>query len=154
MGIGAFVMKPVSGREMAVTVRQVLARKKEEAALLTGNIIVVHDDENIRLTLRQMLESSGYDVSEARDGKVALWLFKEKPADLIITDVIMLEKEGLEAIMELKCYFQDVRIISISGGGEEEKKVLNISKKLGVDFALTQPFEKEALLKSVKELLA
>ncbi len=81
---------------------------------------------------------------EAPDGKVALWIYKEKPADLIITDIIMPEKEGIETIMELKREFPDVKIIAISGGGKGDAgQYLDMAKKMGADNTLAKPFEKE-----------
>ncbi len=154
MGISAFVMKPISGKELAVTIRQVLGQGKEEGAHEKGRVLVVDDEEQMRSIIRQTLEDAGYEVMEAPDGKVALWLFKEKPADLIITDIIMPEQEGLERIMELKRDFPNEKIIAISGGGLGDKEqYLDMVKKIGPDSSLAKPFEKEELLEAVKELL-
>ncbi len=154
MGISAFVMKPVSAKEMAVSIRQVLEHGKAGVGPSAGGILVVDDEEQMRSIIRQLLENAGYSVMEAPDGKVALWLFKEMPADLIITDIIMPEKEGLETIMELKRDFPKVKIIAISGGGQGSPgQYLSIAKKMGADHTLTKPFEKEELLKAVKNLL-
>ncbi len=148
-------MKPVVNHEMAKTIRQVLDQGKEEKAPSTAKrVLVVEDDEQMRSMLKKMLESEGYAVMEAPDGKVALWIFKEKKADLIITDIIMPEKEGRETIRELKQDFPDVRIIAISGGGQGDKgQSLDMAKKMGADATFAKPFNKEELLKSVKDLL-
>ncbi len=120
----------------------------------SARILVVDDEESIRTILRKILEGAGYDVMEAPDGKVALWLFKGRQADLIITDLIMPEKEGIETIMELKQDFPDVKIIAISGGGQGDGgQYLDIAKKMGANSTLAKPFEKEGLLKAVKDLL-
>ena len=104
--------------------------------------------------LKQILESSGYEVSEASDGKVALALCKEKHVDLIVIDLIMPEKEGIETIIELKRDFPKVKIIAISGGGRGVPETyLYISKDIGADSTLSKPFDKEDLLEAVKELL-
>ncbi len=155
VGIKAFVMKPVVTHEMAKTIRKVLGTVKEEMAPYTSKrILVVDDEDQMRSMIREMLESSGFKVSEAPDGKVALWINKEKPADLVITDIIMPEKEGLETIMELKRYYPNVKIIAISGADDEKRKVyLDMAKKMGADNALSKPFEKEELLTAVKDLL-
>ncbi len=155
MGIKAFVMKPVVTHEMANLIRQVLDSVKEETVPYTSKrILVVDDDEQMRTMIRQMLESSGFKVSEAPDGKVALWIAKEKHPDLVVTDIVMPEKEGLETIMELKHEFPDTKIIAISGAGADKVEAyLNLAKKMGADFTLTKPFEKEKLLKAVKEVL-
>ncbi len=154
MGISAFVMKPILGKELAVTIRQVLEHAEEGIAPSIGNIFVVYDEEQMRFMIRQMLEDAGYAVVEAPDGKVALWLSKEKPADLIITDIIMPEKEGLETIMELKRDFPDVKILAISGGGQGDNwQYLDMAIKMGAESTLAKPFENEELLKAVKDLL-
>ncbi len=108
----------------------------------------------MRSIIRQMLEGAGYKVMEAPDGKVALCLFKENPADLIVTDIIMPKKEVLETISEFKQKYPDVKIIAISGGGHVDKgHYLDMAKKFGADKTLAKPFEKEELLKAVEALL-
>ncbi len=67
----------------------------------------------MRTMLRKLLEDAGYEVSEAPDGKMALWIYNEKPSDLTITDLLMPEKEGIETIMELKRDYPEVNIIAI-----------------------------------------
>ncbi len=154
MGVSAFMLKPISGKELAVSIRQVLDHSEEGLFPSIRNILVVEDDEQMRSMIRQMLESAGYSVMEAPDGKVALWLFKEMSADLIIIDIIMPEKEGLETIMEFRRDFPDVKIISISGGGlGDPEQYLSMAKKMGADHTLAKPFEKDELLKVVKDLL-
>ncbi len=154
MGISAFVMKPVLGKEMAVTIRQVLGNAKEGIAPSAGSILVVDDEEQMRSMIRNILENAGYAVMEAPDGKVALWIHKGQPADLIITDILMLKKEGIETIIELKQGFPDVKIIALSGGEQGDKgRYLDIARKMGANNTLAKPFEKEELLKVVKELL-
>ncbi len=154
MGIRAYIMKPYLASELATIIRLALDQGKEEKTHEKGKILVVDDEEQMRSIIRQMLESAGYDVMEAPDGKVALWLFKERPADLIITDIIVPEKEGLETIMELKRELPDVKIIAISGGGQGDAgQYLDMAKKMGANSTLAKPFEKEELLKAVKDLL-
>ncbi|MCP4577968.1 MAG: response regulator, partial [Deltaproteobacteria bacterium] len=129
MGIRAYVMKPYLVSELAATIRRILDQGKEEKTHEKGRVLVVDDEKQMRTLLRQMLESAGYEVMEAPSGKVALWLFKEKAADVIVTDLVMPEKEGIEAIMELKRDFPDVKIIAISGGGTGDAgQYLDIAK--------------------------
>ncbi len=155
MGISAYVMKPYLASELATAIRLVLDQEKGEKTQEKVRVLVVDDEEQMRSMLRQVLESAGYEVMEAPDGNVALWIFKEKPADLIITDIIMPEKEGLETIIELKQDFPDVKIIAISGGGHGNKgQYLDMAKKMGADNTLAKPFEKEELLKTVHNLLS
>ena len=80
------------------------------------NILVIEDDVQVRTMLRIMLEEAGYEVQEASDGKEGLSLFRQKHFDLIITDIIMPEKDGMETIIEMRHDYPDVKIIAISGG--------------------------------------
>ena len=118
------------------------------------SILVIDDEEHIRMLIRKMLELSGYEVYEAPDGKVGLELYRKKPTDLIITDILMPEKEGLETIMELRRYYPKAKIIAISGGGQiGNLSFLSAAKHLGALRTLTKPFTHKELLKTIKELI-
>ncbi len=154
MGIRAFLMKPILVNEIADTIRNVLEQYEKEIPTAAGRILVVDDETQVRAVIRQMLERAQYEVVEAPDGKVALWLFKENPVDLIITDLIMPEREGLEVIEELRKDYPDTKIIAISGGGLGDKRqYLDMAKKFGADSTLAKPFEKKELLDAVKAAL-
>ncbi len=119
-----------------------------------ARILVMDDDEQIRTTIHQVLDLEGHEVIEAPDGKEGINLFKESGADLIITDIVMPEKEGLETITELRRDFPDIKIIAISGGGRgDPKSYLTLAKGFGALRTLTKPFEREELLEAVRELL-
>lgn len=118
-------------------------------------ILVIDDDRLIRHVLRQMLERRGYEVIDAPDGKEGMKLYRQNPTDLVITDIIMPEKEGVETIIELKHDFPDVKIIAISGGGcgIDAHTCLSYAKSFGVSHMFIKPFEQEELLEAVQELL-
>lgn len=117
-------------------------------------ILIIEDDSAIRSMLRRMFEQEGYDVADASNGKEGLKLFRKDPAKLVITDLIMPEKEGIETIIALRRDFPDLKIIAISGGGIiGPKDYLEIAKTLGADFTFTKPLELKELLEAVKELL-
>jgi YesN/AraC family two-component response regulator len=102
----------------------------------------------------QILRREGYEVVEALNGKAGLKLYRENPTDLIITDLIMPEKEGLETIMELRRDFPDVKIIAISGGGKiDGEEYLFMAQKFGVQRTFAKPVARADLLKAVRELL-
>ena len=82
-----------------------------------ARILIIDDEPTILLMLKKMLERSGYVVDMAINGKEGMELFAKFPADLIITDIVMPEKEGLETIREIKKDHPHVKIIAISGGG-------------------------------------
>jgi DNA-binding response OmpR family regulator len=119
-----------------------------------ARILVVDDDRGIREMLRQFLEKVKYEVLVASDGKEALQLLKDQPADLMITDIVMPEKEGLETIMECRRLSPGIKIIAISGGRKiGEKDYLNVARALGAEKTLLKPFGLKGLLDAVQELL-
>jgi len=99
-----------------------------------ARILVVDDEDYIRFTLQEILEEAGHEISVAEHGGKAIEQQQAQPFDLIITDIIMPEKEGIETIIELKNQFPDLKIISISGGGRNQNMdFLKFSKKFGVE---------------------
>jgi len=119
-----------------------------------ARILIINDNVQTLNMLHQMLEREGYEVMEAPDGKEGLRRYRETPTDLIITDIIMPEKEGIETIMELRRDFPDVKIIAMSGGGRlDPGQYLSMAKSFGAQYTFTKPVEREKLLKAVKELL-
>jgi DNA-binding response OmpR family regulator len=119
-----------------------------------ARILIIDDDAQVLEMLRHTLERQGYEVIGASNGKEGLRLYREKPADVIITDLIMPEKEGIETIMELRRDFPQVKIIAISGGGRiGPEGYLKIAKKLGAMYTFTKPVPREELLGVVRELI-
>ncbi len=118
------------------------------------HVLIIDDEPQIRAMLRQMLERIGLTVSDAPDGKAALQLQQKNPADLIITDIIMPEKEGLETIIEMKRLCPGVKIIAMSGGGRNEPRdYLNLAKKLGAARTFAKPIAQNDLISAIRELL-
>jgi DNA-binding response OmpR family regulator len=104
-------------------------------------ILLVDDDDSYRKMLRLKLVKMGYEVSEACDGKQAVLLFAQIPPDIVLTDLIMPDKEGLETIGELKRSHPDARIIAMSGGGRvSAMDYLKIAKAMGASRVLAKPF--------------
>jgi len=119
-----------------------------------ANILIIDDDNQFRTMLRKMIERNGYEVIEASGGEEGIKLYRKNPTDLIITDLIMPEKDGIETIQELKKEFPDVRIIAISGGGRlGPQDYLHLAKMFGVQRTLTKPIELPVLLQTIEELL-
>jgi len=101
-----------------------------------------------------MLEREGYEILEAPDGAEGIKIYREEPTDIVITDILMEGKEGIETIRELKKDFPDVKIIAISGGGRiEPESYLNMAQKFGALQTLTKPFDRKELLEAVRKLL-
>jgi len=119
-----------------------------------AKILIIDDDADVLATLRKMLEREGYEVVEALDGKEGVKCYRENPTDIIITDIIMPEKEGIETIMELRREFPDVKIIAISGGGRiDAKDHLKMAEQLGSQYTFSKPVERKELIKAVQDLL-
>jgi CheY-like chemotaxis protein len=119
-----------------------------------ARILIIDDEDQPRRMLQQVLIRVGYDVVEARDGNEGLQLFRASPTDLIITDILMPEKEGLETIIDLRREFPAVKIIAISGGGRTGNlNFLEVAKRLGAQRTLQKPFELQEMIAAVRELL-
>ena len=119
-----------------------------------ARILIIDDEAMIRNLLVKILEREGYETVIASGGKDGIKIHRENPADLIITDLIMPKKDGLETIMELRRDFQDVKIIAMSGGVEiGSETFLQIAKTMGAIETIAKPFYRKELLKTVQELL-
>ncbi|MFO7554909.1 MAG: response regulator [Desulfobacterales bacterium] len=119
-----------------------------------ADILIIDDDDQFRVMLRKLIERNGYEVIDASGGQEGIKLYRENPTDLIITDLIMPDKDGIETIQELKQNFPDVKIIAISGGGRlDPQGYLYLAKMLGAQRTLTKPIELPELLKAIEELL-
>lgn len=117
-------------------------------------ILVIDDDPQLRTLLSRYFGRRGYDVLEAADGSAGLAAFREQGADVIITDLIMPGKEGMETIMELRQEYPDAKIIAISGGGRVAPEgYLQLAKGIGATRVFSKPFELEQLKAAVDELL-
>lgn len=117
-------------------------------------ILIIDDDEQIRLLLQQMMEWAGFEVSVAENGKIAMRLQQQRPADLVITDLIMPEQEGLETISRLKKEYKGIKIIAISGGGRiGPEAYLPAAKELGADRVFCKPFDVQEVVDAVRDLL-
>lgn len=119
-----------------------------------ARILVIDDDEQIRDLIRSLLEALGHEVMEAEDGQVGLESFQSKPAELVITDILMPNKEGIQTIMEIRRDYPETRIIAISGGGAVNPDTyLDMAKELGADRILSKPFQLSELTEMLKQLL-
>jgi DNA-binding NtrC family response regulator len=121
-----------------------------------ARIVIIDDDPAIRGTIRRILERAGHDVSEADDGDAGLQLVESRNPALVITDLFMPEKEGIETIQELAASHPEVRILAISGAGgvEEDEGPLVDAMLFGAHAILPKPFSIQHLLETVDQLLA
>lgn len=118
-------------------------------------ILVVDDDDQFRRMVQRTLERAGFEVEAAANGYQALALYKERGADLVVTDLVMPECEGLETILALRRLANTPRIIAMSGGGRgSAEDYLDTAKVLGVKATLAKPFATSDLLGAVRAALA
>ena len=121
-----------------------------------ARILIVDDDKNLRASLRRNLTRLGYEIIEAENGREAISLYLESSVDVVITDILMPEKDGLELIRELKKTFEDAKIIAITGGSNKYNAPLNFlteAKIFGAQHVFEKPFTTEQLVSAIKELL-
>jgi len=119
-----------------------------------ARVLVIDDEPQIRSMLRMMLERAGHEVEEAPDGIEGIRIYRNNPVDLIISDLIMPNKDGIGMIIELKKEFPDVKIIAMSGGGlNKPEGYLEGAKKLGAQQTLTKPIDRDELLRTVSDTL-
>jgi CheY-like chemotaxis protein len=117
-------------------------------------ILVIDDEVGIRRALRTVLELAGYQVREARNGQDALRLWREEESDLVITDIHMPDKDGIETILELRAISPDLPIIAVSGSGEKKSRdLLQDAKLSGSIWTMDKPFGLTELLNRVSEVL-
>jgi two-component system response regulator (stage 0 sporulation protein F) len=114
-----------------------------------ATILVIDDEEIIRVLLRSALEEAGYEVTEAANGREGLELYRQRPIHLVITDILMPEMNGLDMLLELTREFLDAKVIAVSGAGEE-RNVLDVAKLLGARQTFRKPFNIPDLLGAVR----
>ncbi len=117
-------------------------------------ILVIEDDSSFRNVLVQMLARAGYDVRQAGDGNQAVEVCADFQPDLVLTDIIMPDKEGLETIQDLLALNPNLKIIAMSGGGKfGPDSYLPLAQKLGAKATLQKPFMREELIATIQEVL-
>ena len=120
-----------------------------------SRILLIDDDDSLRAMLRDSLVHYGFTVTEARDGREGLDLLDRGGIDLVITDIVMPVKEGLEVLMELRKRRPPVKIIAISGGGRSSAMdLLNTATLMGAAKVIYKPFSHDELIVAICELLS
>ena len=130
-------------------------RQHTRSGTVMKNILVIEDNENMLSMMNDLLSRSEYHVISATDGVAGLKAYRTAKPDLVITDIIMPNKEGLEVIMDLVKETPRLKIIAMSGGGiMEPRTYLSLAEKLGADEIIEKPFRPADLLALVAKLLA
>src|SRR3989449_4129448 len=120
-----------------------------------AKILFIDDDvQNLDL-FGQILEGAGHEVIMARDGVTGIALYRKNPTDLIITDIMMPVKDGMEVINELKRDFPQAKIIAISGSDREARRefFFDVSRILGAKRTFHKPIDPAELLRAIRELV-
>lgn len=121
----------------------------------TPVILIIDDNAQYRSMLSEMLDVDGYHVLTAENGNLALKSLEEARVDLVITDILMPEKGGVETIIELRQKFPNLPVIAMSGGGRTgNMDFLEIARNVGVQATLTKPIELDTLLDTVSQALS
>ena len=119
-----------------------------------SRVLVIDDEPYILLMLKKMFEKEGFEVDIAINGDEGVRMFSKYPADIVITDIVMPEKEGLETIREFKQSNPDLKIIAISGGGRiDSKEYLDSARLFGAARIFRKPFKQREMVNAVHELL-
>jgi len=119
-----------------------------------ARILIIDDEPHILLMVKKMLERAGYEIDLASNGSEGLRLFESINPDLVITDIIMPEKEGLETIREMRRRNKDLKIIAMSGGGKiSADNYLETARIFGAARLIEKPFSQKLILSYVEELL-
>ncbi len=118
-------------------------------------VMIVDDDQQILKLLSEIIKKEGHQVVPAEDGEFAIQLFQQQPTDMVITDLLMPNKEGLELIQELRSIRPELKIIAYSGGGQmQPDNYLDFAKGMGADRVFSKPIPIKELTTAVSELLA
>ena len=115
-----------------------------------ARIMVIDDNMETRMAVRRILERAGHQVIEATNGEEGARLFSQNPPDLLITDIAMPGKDGVETLLELRTDFPDIKVIVMSG---RSRALLPAAEELGAVHTLSKPFTRSELLKMLEEVL-
>lgn len=118
-----------------------------------ASILIMDDEATIRQLLRSILEAEGHHVLEASDGREGLTLYRSTPTDLVITDMLMPHRDGMEVTLELTREFLDAKVIAMSGASGD-KNFLNIARLFGARHLLQKPFSIQEVRHAVSHTLA
>jgi CheY-like chemotaxis protein len=116
-------------------------------------LLVIDDDAVVCRILKRTLESAGFEVLTAANGNAGLELYRRSRPEVVVTDVIMPEKDGIETLAEIRRENPDAKVIAISGSNDTGLDFLRVMRQLGADCALEKPVSAHALLAAVNDCL-
>ncbi len=119
-----------------------------------AHIVVVEDNADLRLIVAHILKGAGHSVTEASDGSEILEILAKQPADLVLTDIVMPNQEGIQTIVQIRRHYPNLKIIGMSSGGSEgDGHYLEMAREFGAHATLAKPFSKGKLLEVVDALI-
>ncbi len=119
-----------------------------------ARVLILDDEEAMREVIRMVLEEDGHEVAEASNGVQGLEMFRERPSDVVVTDLIMPQKDGIETIRDLRREFPSVKIVALSGrGGIQINANLARAKQVGADMTILKPCEPAEIRDAVRSLM-
>jgi DNA-binding NtrC family response regulator len=153
VGAAAVLEKPLRMAQLREAVQEALGGSKD-ADKGTARVLLIDDEEAVRTPIRTMLEKCGHDVDEAADGQDGIDRYHARTPDIIIVDMFMPTKSGLEVIQEVLKGDPKAKIIAISGFGiREEPDMVSLAKRYGAVVALEKPFHMKDLVGAVERLI-
>jgi DNA-binding response OmpR family regulator len=119
----------------------------------TVKVLIIEDDDVIRFTLTNALKKKGYICFIAENGNTGLEVYKAQNPHVVITDMLMPDKEGLETISDIRAINKDTKIIAMSGGGTTQNLTfLQMAKKMGANLLLSKPIKPDQLTAAIESL--
>ena len=121
-----------------------------QTGLDTMDVLLIDDDDLFRETVRDMLDTLGYNVVEAEDGKRGIEAWRRGRADVVLTDILMPNQEGIATIRQIRQSGSDVWIVAMSGGQKHKLMFLDFARELGANRILRKPFNLNALKEAIE----
>jgi len=120
---------------------------------LANSILIIDDEKDFRTSLRHVFECHDYKVYEACNGKEGVEVYRRITVDVVITDILMPEKDGLETIREIKKEFPNAKIIAMSGVVKSGLDLLSIAREFGATHCIRKPFQPDDIIRLVNSML-
>jgi two-component system, chemotaxis family, chemotaxis protein CheY len=119
-----------------------------------ARILIIDDDDTLRGIIAKSLIHAGHTITQANNGRKGVAQFRANPTDLVITDLVMPEQEGMETIKILHRDFPTIPVIAMSGGLDGSPLYLDLTRRLGARITLTKPFTLQQLKQAIDEILS
>jgi DNA-binding NtrC family response regulator len=121
-----------------------------------ARVLVIEDNRDLRDLMQVILEHAGYDVELAADGQIGMKAQRERPADIVVTDIFMPNQDGIETIAKFREEYPGLKVIVMSGDGKLASRYAHLAaaRELGVRAMLPKPFDEDELLNTIRGALA